>query len=67
MFSRGQGPEEALREPLLEPEVGEVGSIFLFLLVKETRLVLVVLLVMVALVERREACNWQSNARASRA
>ena len=49
MFSRGQGPEEALREPLLEPEVGEVGSIFLSLFMKEAQLVLVVLLVMVAL------------------
>ena len=56
MFSGGQGPEGALREPLLEPEVGEVGSIFPFLLVKETRLVLVVLILMVALVERRGAC-----------
>ena len=49
MFSRGQGHEEALREPLLEPEVGEVGSIFLSLFMKEAQLVLVVLLVMVAL------------------
>ena len=48
MFSRGQGPKEALREPLLEPEVGEVGSIFLSLFMKEAQLVLVVLLVMVA-------------------
>ena len=51
MFSRGQGPEGALREPLLEPEVGEIGSIFPFLLVKGLRLVLVVLLVMVVLLK----------------
>ena len=40
-----------LREPLLEPEVEEVGSIFLSLLVKVAHLVLVVLLVTVALLK----------------
>ena len=45
--------------------MGEVGSIFLFLLVKGLRLVLVVLLVMVVLVERREAIGNQMPARSA--
>ena len=43
--------------------MGEIGSIFPFLLVKGLRLVLVVLLVMVVLFERREVIGNQMPAR----
>ena len=43
--------------------MGEIGSIFPFLLVKGSRLVLVVLLVMVVLFERREVIGNQMPAR----